>query len=148
VGRLAVRLFILLIVACVGWLAYQLSDVTSCSGPKAENWADGTIERMDDSINDSDSINDYTRISEIQMIAIRAKSRYITQQNETAPSCMTDLQTNTTNVFYYEWKAYDSIVTGDYDIAYEYLDKYLSAFDAMEKEFYRLAGKYKWDLSD
>jgi len=146
--RIAIRFFVILVVLGGGWIAYQLSDVTTCSGPKAESWANASLQRMDDSTNDMDSITDYTTTGQYNALEKRAKSRYIVQQNETAPKCLKELQTISTDTFYYEWKAFESFTDGYFDESIEYLEKAISSYENMEREFYQLAAKYKWDISE
>jgi hypothetical protein len=143
--RLIIRLLAIGVIGGGSWVAYQLSDVTKCNGPKAEEWAASALERLEASSADMDSVTEYTTMAGFQALAARAKTRYTDQQGASAPSCLSDFQQKTSEALYYEWKAYDAVATGDFDLAFQQVDKAQAAREAMEREYYTLAAKYGWD---
>jgi hypothetical protein len=146
--RLIVRLIILGVFMGGGWVTYQLADSTKCAGPKAEQWVDASLPRLEESTSDINSVTEYMTSAQMASLAARAERRYIAQQAESAPACLATLQQETSNALYYEWKAYEAAASGDYDAAVANIDRSEAARQAMEREYYRLAADYDWDTSE
>ncbi len=144
--RLTKRLVIWGVVLGVSWIAYQLSDVTDCNGPKAEQWAEASFVRMDEANLALEGINESTTTAQFSTLASEAETRYIEQESQEGPSCLSDLQGITSEAFYYEWKTYDAAAAEDYEFAVTNLEKAESAHEAMESEYYRLEAEYGWDI--
>jgi hypothetical protein len=144
--RLIARLVVLGVFAAGSWIVYQVSDFTSCSGPQAEAWANSTVQRLDMSTSDEDAALAAASVSAFSTLAARAEDRYMAQQAEDAPRCLSTLQEQTSSFLFYEWKAYASAADGDFQTAADYMDQAMAARDAMEREFYRLATQYNWDI--
>lgn len=145
--RLMFRLLAIGLIGGGSWIAYQLADVTKCNGPKAEKWAAAALQRLEASNADMDSVSEYTTMEGFEQLASRAKTRYTEQQAALAPTCLSDFQQKTSEALYYEWKAYEAVATGDFDLAFTQVDKAQGAREGMEREYYRLAAKYGWDTS-
>jgi hypothetical protein len=145
--RLFIRLLIPVLILFIGWIAYQLSDYTKCSGPKAEQWAKSSLQRIDEANADMGTISQISSIDEFTGYASRAQSRYMSQQQERAPSCLYNIQQKTSDALFYEWKAYESSASGDFDLAMTNINQAEISRQDMEKEYYRLAAKYHWDLT-
>jgi hypothetical protein len=145
--RLIIRLIVIGVFGGGSWIAYQLADVTKCNGPKAEQWAGAALERVKGSNADMESVTEYTTRSQFDALASRAKGRYTDQQGASAPACLSDFQRITSEALYYEWKAYDAAASRDFDLASTDIDKAQAAREAMEREYYSLAAKYKWNTT-
>jgi hypothetical protein len=146
--RLIVRLIILGVFAGGGWLTYQLADSTKCAGPRAEQWVDASLPRLEASNRDIGSVTEYTTTAQFAALAERAQARYVAQQDQSAPACLAKLQQETSNALYCEWKAYEAAAAGNFDVAVANVDRSEAARQAMEREYYRLAAEYDWDTSE
>ena len=144
--RLATRLIIMAIVLGGSWLSYQAADVTKCSGPKAEAWAESTLRRREAASKDYDSITLYTTYSQYALLEGRAEERYRSQVAQETPGCLNELQDLSVQFLYAEWKAYDAASDSNFELAAQYDDESIKALEAMEREFDRLAAKYRWEL--
>jgi hypothetical protein len=146
-NRLVARLLISGVILAIGWGSYQLADITSCDGPKAEAWADGFVLRAETSLDDYDTWNvNTTPTSHFSSLAGRAEQRYTTQNSVEALECLETLQGQAVDLFYSEWQMYEAIVSGNWDLAANYETDFGDTFEAMDREFYRLAEEYDWDL--
>lgn len=144
--RLVIRLAVVGIVMGVGWVSYQLSDITSCSGPKADAWAEATIDRMDAASSDYDSWSFSTTTNQFRQFAMRADERYKDQLAQETPNCLDDLQDLTEEFLYYEWKSYDAAAGGSFELAAQYDSDSIYALEAMEREFDKLANENDWQI--
>ena len=72
----------------------------------------------------------------------RAQSRYVAQQNQDTPSCLSNLQEKVTTAFYYDWKYYDAADNRNYQKAIEYADKFNNSLDEIKIEIDHLSTKY------
>jgi hypothetical protein len=144
---LLIRLVVIGVVAGGSWVAYQLADVTKCNGPKAEQWAEASMGRIDAAFADMNSVTDHTTQAQLGALALSAKTRYMSQQDQAAPACLSDFQQHTSDSLFYEWKAYESAAAGDFELAITNIDKAEGAHQEIEKEYYKLATKYGWDTA-
>lgn len=144
--RLIIRIIIIGVVLGGSWVAYQLSDFTSCSGPRVDAWLDGSIILRDGSNFDFDSISSSTSLDKFSPLAINAKSRYQEQQNIITPGCLSDVQDKVVEEYYYEWKAYDYASEGDFDLASDYMNKSADSAELVKLEIDKLAKKHDWDI--
>jgi hypothetical protein len=145
-NRILTRLLVFGLFAGIGWVGYQISDVTDCSGPRSDAWADATINRLDAATHDYDSWNEYTSLAQFSVLANRAEQRYRAQLSEDTISCIEDLQEQTVDFFYYEWKMYEAAGKGDFYLANEYDKDAIIASEEMMRELEKMAEKYDWDL--
>jgi hypothetical protein len=77
--RFIIRIIIGVVLG-VSWIIYQLSDFTSCSGPRAKSWFESSILFIDESISDFDFITPSITSARFSQLACNAKSRYENQQ--------------------------------------------------------------------
>ena len=120
--RLVIRLIVLGIVLGGSWLSYQAADVTKCSGPKAEAWAESTLTRREAATKDYDSITLSTTSSQYASLEARAEQRYQSQVAQETPSCLNELQDLMVQFLYAEWKAYGAASDYDFELAARYDD--------------------------
>jgi len=145
-NRLLARLVVIGVFAGIGWVGYQLSDVTDCSGPRSDAWAEATMGRLEAATQDYDSWNEYTTIAQFSTLTTRAEQRYRAQVAEETLSCIEGIQENTVDFFYYEWKMYEAAGRGDFYLAEEFDMESIVANEAMMRELDKIAAKYGWDL--
>jgi hypothetical protein len=144
-NRLLTRFLVIGVIAGISWVGYQISDITDCSGPRSDAWANATISRLEAANHDYDSWNDYTTLAQFSALATRAEQRYKAQLSENTLSCIEDLQGQTVDFFYYEWKVYEAASEGDFYLAAEYDMDSIVAQEAMWREYEKMAAKYGWD---
>jgi hypothetical protein len=140
---------LLIAVAIIGgsWLVYQLADVTKCSGPQSQQWAETSLQRVTAANADLNYVTVDTTPYEYDTLSTRAKARFTEQQDQSAPACLSDFQKDTSDALFYEWKFYESATAGNFDLASTELNSAAAARDAMQREYYSLAAKYNWDTS-
>jgi hypothetical protein len=143
--RITIRLIVAAIVFGGAWVVYQLSDFTDCSGPRAEAWADATVRRGEEAFGDHDTITAYTSLAEYAHLSNRAESRYRDQLAQSGPSCLDDLHDAFVEFFFTQWKMYQAASHGNFDLAVEYEDDTIRAFNRAHREYDRLAEQYNWD---
>ncbi len=145
--RLVIRLIIGGIILGGGWVAYQLSDFTSCSGPRVEAWFESSLIITKQSNSDFDSISSSTSLSEFSRLARMAKARYQEQQSLNTLSCLSGVQDKVVEEYYFEWKAYESASEAEFDLASDYMNKSADSQDLLLLEIEKLGIKYDWDFN-
>ncbi|MEJ2551273.1 MAG: hypothetical protein P8Z34_11375 [Anaerolineales bacterium] len=131
------------VVIGIGFLINMLRDTTSCSGPKAVTWDDATGARIEESIQDYNSFNDYAEISGNTDYVMRAEQRYQGQSGQATITCLEDINELIEEFFRLEWKMYEAASNGNYDLAYQYDKESAELSDDIQLEFDRLAEKYE-----
>jgi hypothetical protein len=144
--RLPIRFVIAAVILGISWISYQAADVTDCSGPRSDAWADATLARLEAATEDYESWDEYTTLSEFSSLAQRAEQRYRAQVAEDTISCIDKLQDKTVEFFELEWKMYEAGSAGNFDLAYEYDMDSIAAYEAMMREIDKIAEKYDWEL--
>jgi hypothetical protein len=139
-------LLVLGVFAGIGWVGYQLADVTECSGPRSDAWAEATLDRLDDAAADYDAWDSGTTRAQFGALADRAEARYQAQAAQATISCLETLQGHTEEFFYYEWQMYVYASQGNYDQADAYDWASIEANEAMMAELEAMAVEYGWDL--
>lgn len=140
------RLIITGIALAIGWVTYQLADVTDCSGPRSDEWAEATLARIETASDDYDAWGEDTTLAEFAAYAERAEARYQAQLAQDAISCIEDLQEHTVDFFHLEWKMYEAASEGQFDLAYEYDLDSAVAYEAMLSEIDKIAERYDWEM--
>lgn len=145
-NRLLTRLLIIGLFAGLGWASYQLADVTDCSGPRSDAWADSTLARLEAAEQDYASWGDDTTLAQFASLAVRAEARHQAQLAEGTISCLENLQEHTVEFFFYEWKMYEAAGKGDFFQAAAFDEDSIAANEAMRRELETMASEYDWDL--
>jgi hypothetical protein len=164
------RVLVVIIVIGSGWLIYNASDYSKCSGPKSEAWLIATKSRLDDTISDEASSealiqelfvptptpgpSDSTFLpligsaitsakqNELKTLANNSHMRYLDQQSQETPSCLSELQGEVVKAFYYDWQYYLAAMEGDKELVNRYADEFNSARDEVIIELDKLSVKY------
>jgi hypothetical protein len=144
-NRLLTRLMVTGVFMVIGWGIYQVSDVTDCSGPKSDAWAEGFIERMDAADADYATWDEFTTTTEFATYADRAEARYSVQYYTETIECLEGLQKEGLEFFWFEWQMYEAASVGNWDLADEYDQKSMVSLDGLEREYNKLAAKYNWE---
>lgn len=144
-NRLVARLVIAGVFMAISWGIYQVADVTDCSGPKSDAWAEAFIDRMDEAEADYMGWDEYTTAAEFVAYADRAEARYSAQYYAETIECLEGVQKEGLEFFWFEWQMYESASMGDWDQADEWDEKSMVALDGLEREYDKLALKYNWD---
>ena len=145
-SRLVLRLAIPGIILAIGWVGYQLADVTDCSGPRSDEWASATMARLDAAETDYNSWNEAATSYQFTSLAGRAEQRYRAQLGQAHPSCLVELQNTTAEFFFSEWKMYEAAGSGDFETAARYDEDSVQAMEASQREIDTLAVKFDWDI--
>jgi hypothetical protein len=165
-NRFFSRLLIALILIGGSWLAYQASDFYNCNGPKAKEWFNKSTTRLEEAVSDQDSskkfmdlfthpesvnpaisdelglIRKKLYIDDLTNLSSKAENRYKAQQSQETPECLSEVQNNLIDTFYYNWKYYDSALTGEISLANNYANKFMDSLDNLIVEFDKLKAKY------
>jgi hypothetical protein len=139
------RLIIAGLFLAISWGVYQLSDVTDCSGPKSDAWAEAFIARMDEAEEDYMAWDESTTPSEFVAYADRAEARYTAQYNAETIECLEGLQKEGLEFFWFELQMYESASAGDWEQAEEWDQKSMASLEGLEREYNKLAAKYDWE---
>jgi len=144
--RIGCRTLLFGLILLLGGISYLVSDYTSCSGPRAEDWAKDFASRLDVSYTDYDLVSEQTTATMFSTLANKAEQRYREQLAQSPPGCLSDFQELATSFFYYQWKAYEAASVGNYEQAVAFEDKFFDELYSMQREFDELANKYDWEL--
>jgi hypothetical protein len=128
----------------VTWLVYRSAAANRCSGLAVNAWFGAYSQRQTEA--NADFSADFASLTGSQWVAftLRAQERYASQQSQSTPRCLADLQQKALERFYWESKAADAAAVGNYAEAGADIAKMKAAYASLDEEMSRLAARYGW----
>ena len=120
----------------------------SCTGPRAVAWAVATGDRLSESDSDLNVMEGASSPSTFYFLASKAKKRYEAQEMQDTPTCLAGVQSQISEAFFYEWKAFEAGSVSNFELGAAYGHKADDAIWAMKREIGKLAAQYGWDVGD